>query len=167
MQRVAALRAAPDDQVGRPGQADEPVEVAEVELQVCVGQQRPGHLRRGDARAQGGAIAQVASVDQDAHGRIALREDTRAIARSVTTAVVDHDDFVAHGHAARGHARLVDCLGDVVDLVETGQDDGEPWQLIHCTVTVLGTAFAPVARSLDSRWDGSGLTAAQVRPNRP
>ena len=97
----------------------------------------------------------------------ALRHCARAVARSVTAAVIDHDDLVTGGHAPRGHVGLVDCLGDVVDLVETGQDDGEPWQLVHCTVTVLGTAFAPVARSLDSRWDGSGLTVAQVRPNRP
>jgi hypothetical protein len=126
--RVGPVHPVAGDDVRRRRERREARELAEVELQVGVGQEDPFQARRGQAGPHGGAVAAVDVVCDDAHARVGGGAGRGQRACRVGAAVVDDDDLVRVGHQLARRRRLIDGALDVLGLVVAGQDNRQAAQ---------------------------------------
>ena len=126
MRRVGAVRAEAGDDVRRLRQRHEARELGHVELQVGVGEEDPFQMRRGDARADRGAVAAIAVVHEDAHARVGRGAGLGELAGRVATAVVHEEDLVGVRDKLARRRGLVDRALDVVCLSWQGRITERP-----------------------------------------
>ena len=125
VRRVRAMRPEAGDDVRRLRQRHEACELGDVELQVGVGEEDPLQARRGDPRADRGAVAAVAVVHEHAHARVGRGAGLSHLAGGVGTAVVHDEDLVGVRDKLARRRGLVDCALDVLCLIVAGEDHRE------------------------------------------
>ena len=101
------------------------VELGHVELQVGVGEEDPLQARRGETRADRGAVAAVDVVHEDAHTRVGRGAGLGQLAGGVGAAVVDDEDLVGVRDKLARRRGLVDSALDVLCLIVAGEDHRE------------------------------------------
>ncbi len=129
-ERVGALDAEADDDVGRVGGGEalgEPPDVGDVELAVAVGERDELVAGRREAGAERGAVPEVRRVVDGAHDvRMAGGEVVGDRRGRVARPVVDRDDLERLGEQRQGRQRLVDQALEVRLLVVGREEVRQP-----------------------------------------
>ena len=124
--RVLAVHAIAEDGVVVLHQRQEVAQLAEVELVVRVGVEDELAPAGGEAVAQGGAVAAVHVVADDAQPVPVLAGEFREDLGAAVAAAVVHDHDLVGGHEARRRrVRLAHRALDVSLLVVGGEHDGK------------------------------------------
>src|SRR2546427_987352 len=159
---VGASRAQTDDDLGVVGKRNEFGELFGIELVVTVHLEDPRLARGGETAPEGGAVAAVATVRDDASPRLA-----RFHGGTVAGPIIDHDDLDMTREPRRRGTRSLDRASDIAPLVQGWQDDGDALQAA-CHHTQHHPAGGGISRVTGPLWaaETAGLQALKnIRPS--